>query len=261
MLRLKFPSISSARQRAPLPRQRGVRGIFPRMCSSGPCFVLAASGLLVASCGGGGESRRCRRGDHLRGRPGDLSRLQALCRPSQRCPILSWRRTGRASPRQTSGPAVAPRSAPRRAVRARRQARQAGLGDRVVRRRHIMVTVSDGAHDDLVLGGRHLSHHRHGPLSRDDRHRRDLARPGRSSTRWAWPPSSFPTTRSRANGRELAGQGSVLRFLRQHHAAGAMMAWAWGVSRLIDAIEETPSARSIRPGLASRGARATERER
>ena len=39
------------------------------------------------------------------------------------------------------------------------------------------------------------------------------------------------------------GQGEFYDFYGSTHPAGAMMAWAWGVSRLIDAIEQTPAAK------------------
>ena len=38
------------------------------------------------------------------------------------------------------------------------------------------------------------------------------------------------------------GQGKFFQFYGSNHAAGAMMAWAWGVSRLIDALETTSAA-------------------
>ncbi|MCI4338669.1 MAG: hypothetical protein L3J72_05145, partial [Thermoplasmata archaeon] len=43
------------------------------------------------------------------------------------------------------------------------------------------------------------------------------------------------------------GQGEFYDLYGSTHPAGAMMAWAWGVSRLIDAIEQTPAAK-IDPG-------------
>jgi hypothetical protein len=39
------------------------------------------------------------------------------------------------------------------------------------------------------------------------------------------------------------GKGAFYDFYGSTHPAGAMMAWAWGVSRLIDAIEKTPTAK------------------
>lgn len=38
------------------------------------------------------------------------------------------------------------------------------------------------------------------------------------------------------------GRGKFYTLYGANHAAGAMMAWAWGVSRLIDALEQTPGA-------------------
>jgi hypothetical protein len=38
------------------------------------------------------------------------------------------------------------------------------------------------------------------------------------------------------------GQGAFYTLYGNTHAAGAMIAWAWGVSRLIDALEQTPAA-------------------
>jgi hypothetical protein len=38
------------------------------------------------------------------------------------------------------------------------------------------------------------------------------------------------------------GKGAFYDFYGANHPAGAMMAWAWGVSRLIDALEQTPDA-------------------
>jgi hypothetical protein len=38
------------------------------------------------------------------------------------------------------------------------------------------------------------------------------------------------------------GQGQFYDLYGSNHSAGAMMAWAWGVSRLIDALEQTPAA-------------------
>jgi len=38
------------------------------------------------------------------------------------------------------------------------------------------------------------------------------------------------------------GQGSFYTLYGNTHTAGAMIAWAWGVSRLIDALEQTPAA-------------------
>jgi hypothetical protein len=38
------------------------------------------------------------------------------------------------------------------------------------------------------------------------------------------------------------GQGKFYTLYGSNHSAGAMMAWAWGVSRLIDVLEQTPSA-------------------
>jgi hypothetical protein len=39
------------------------------------------------------------------------------------------------------------------------------------------------------------------------------------------------------------GQGKFYTLYGAGHTAGALMAWAWGVSRLIDALEDTPAAR------------------
>lgn len=38
------------------------------------------------------------------------------------------------------------------------------------------------------------------------------------------------------------GQGKFYTMYGSNHSAGALMAWAWGVSRLIDALEKTPAA-------------------
>ena len=46
-----------------------------------------------------------------------------------------------------------------------------------------------------------------------------------------------------AQGRpDSRGQGLFYQVYGQNHEAGSMMAWAWGVSRIIDALESTPAA-------------------
>ena len=58
------------------------------------------------------------------------------------------------------------------------------------------------------------------------------------------------------------GQGVFYDLYGSAHTAGAMIAWAWGVSRLIDALEQTTAPRrSIPRGSASPAARATARAR
>jgi (4-O-methyl)-D-glucuronate---lignin esterase len=44
------------------------------------------------------------------------------------------------------------------------------------------------------------------------------------------------------NGQSSRGVGKFYTMYGSGHSAGALMAWAWGVSRLIDALEKTPSA-------------------
>lgn len=45
------------------------------------------------------------------------------------------------------------------------------------------------------------------------------------------------------DGVNTRGQGKFYTLYGSNHSAGALMAWAWGVSRLIDALEQTPAAR------------------
>lgn len=44
------------------------------------------------------------------------------------------------------------------------------------------------------------------------------------------------------NGQSSRGVGKFYQMFGSGHSAGALMAWAWGVSRLIDALEKTPAA-------------------
>ena len=54
---------------------------------------------------------------------------------------------------------------------------------------------------------------------------------------------SFPndTVAQQMNG-SSRGKGVFYDLYGSDHTAGAMIAWAWGVSRLIDALEQTPAA-------------------
>jgi hypothetical protein len=47
---------------------------------------------------------------------------------------------------------------------------------------------------------------------------------------------------ARQDGASSRGQGGFFTLYGSDHSAGALMAWSWGVSRLIDALERTPAA-------------------
>ena len=47
---------------------------------------------------------------------------------------------------------------------------------------------------------------------------------------------------ARQNGQSSRGVGKFYDLFGSGHSAGALMAWAWGISRLIDALEKTPAA-------------------
>jgi hypothetical protein len=49
-------------------------------------------------------------------------------------------------------------------------------------------------------------------------------------------------TIAQQSGTGSRGKGLFYDLYGSHHSAGAMMAWAWGVSRVLDALEATPSA-------------------
>jgi hypothetical protein len=55
------------------------------------------------------------------------------------------------------------------------------------------------------------------------------------------------------NGQSSRGVGKFYDMYGSAHSAGALMAWAWGVSRLIDAIEKTPAANIDRNRLGVTG--------
>jgi len=55
---------------------------------------------------------------------------------------------------------------------------------------------------------------------------------------------NFPNNEiAQQNNQSSRGVGKFYDMFGSGHSAGAMMAWAWGVSRLIDALEKTPAAR------------------
>ena len=54
---------------------------------------------------------------------------------------------------------------------------------------------------------------------------------------------NFPNDEvAQQNGQSSRGVGDFYTMYGSNHSAGALMAWAWGVSRLIDALEKTPTA-------------------
>jgi hypothetical protein len=54
---------------------------------------------------------------------------------------------------------------------------------------------------------------------------------------------NFPNSEiAQQNGQGSRGVGKFYDMFGSGHSAGAMMGWAWGVSRLIDALEKTPAA-------------------
>jgi hypothetical protein len=54
---------------------------------------------------------------------------------------------------------------------------------------------------------------------------------------------NFPNNEiAQQNGQSSRGVGKFYDLYGSGHSAGALMAWAWGVSRLIDALEKTPAA-------------------
>jgi hypothetical protein len=58
---------------------------------------------------------------------------------------------------------------------------------------------------------------------------------------------SFPNDDiAKQEGASSRGQGKFFALYGSDHSAGALIAWSWGISRLIDALEQTPSA-SIDP--------------